>query len=54
MSRWLRILVTGVHRVRQLVSELMQSHFFDQTLGYVCVDGNGDRDWSPSSSYVTA
>jgi hypothetical protein len=29
-------------RVRRVISELLTNHFFAQTLGYDCVDGNGN------------
>ena len=34
-------------RVRQLVDEMFEEHFFAETLGYGCVDGNGDYGTSP-------
>ena len=39
---------TVVHRTRALINELMQGHFFARTLGFDCIDGNGDTDTTPS------
>lgn len=37
----------ATRRARQLVDEMLGEHFFAETLGYDCVDGNGDHGTSP-------
>lgn len=38
---------TTVRRVRGLIAELEGAHFFAETLGFECVDGNGETNSSP-------
>lgn len=39
----------AAQRARRAVQELHDEHFFAETLGFDCVDGNGDTDATPES-----
>lgn len=39
----------AAQRERGAMQELHEEHFFAETLGFACVDGNGDTDATPAS-----